>query len=266
LRHLLKSYTISRHGYSFYQLEDNRWQFNPSGLDCITCFDESSTNEERSRNYRESYENSFSVRGYYEELDNVDFRELSISGSFEVQIIQSDEFRVVVNGQKEKIENIDITQDGNSLSFSYDSEIRNYRRYQKEAKIIISMPSIRKLELRGASRAYIKGFDEERVTFELYGASEADVDMDAYETTIELSGASKLSISGTGHEMTVYLSAASSLDAYQFRVDDARIEASVASSAKVYVKENLDIDASIASDIKYRGGARVRSNRSKNFD
>lgn len=266
MRHLLKYYTISSQGYYFYQLEDNNWQFNPSGLECLTCYDESSKNDVRSRKYRESYENSFILRGYYEEYEHEDFRELTISGSFEVQIIQSDEYRVVVNGSKEKIGNVEIRQDGDLLEFSYEGDDSNYGRYRKEAKIIISLPSIRKLELRGASRAYIKGFDEERVTFELHGASEADVDMDAYDVTIELSGASKLSISGAGNEMTADLSAASSLDAYQFRVNDARIDASVASSAKVYVKENLDINASIASDIKYRGGAKVRTNRSKRFD
>lgn len=265
MRHLLRYYTISNNGYYFHQLEDNTWVFNPSGLDCLTCYDASTRNEERSRRYRESYEQSFDVRGYYEEYDYEDFSSLSITGSFEVQVIQSDEYRILVNGNKEKIENISVVQDGDQLEFDFDDD-RTFDRYRKEAKIIISMPSIRSLELNGASRAYVKGFDEERVSFDLNGASEAEIDMDAFITVIDLSGASKLEISGTGKELTVDLSAASQLDAYQFRVDDATVNASVASSAKVYVRENLDINASIASDIKYRGGARVRTNRSRNLD
>ncbi len=266
MRHILKYYTISSHGYYFYQLEDNTWAFNPSGLECLTCYSETNNGRERSRKYRESYENSFSVRGYYEEYEYEDFKELSISGSFDVQVIQSDEFRILVNGQKEKLSNVIVNLDGDRLEIDYNEDLGNYGYSRKQAKIIVSMPSLRTLELNGATKAYVKGFDEERVRIELNGASEADIDMDAYETTVDLSGASKLTLSGSGNELNADLSAASVLDAYQFRVNDARIDASVASSAKVYVKENLDINASIASDIKYRGGARVRTNRSKNWE
>jgi phage shock protein PspC (stress-responsive transcriptional regulator) len=266
MRNILKYYSISNHGYSFYDLEDNTWVYNPSGLDCITCFDENSMNRERSEKYRKSFENSFNVNGYYEEFENKDFREIYISGSFEVQIIQNDDFRILLNGSKQDISEVTIVQDEDRLEIEYQGSDINYDRHYKSTKIVIALPSIRTLELTGASRAYVKGFDEQRVTFELKGASEADIDMDAYETIVDLSGASKLEISGTGHEMTADLSAASSMDAYQFRVNDATINASVASSAKVYVKENLDINASIASDIKYRGGAKVKTNRSRSIE
>jgi len=266
LRHILKYYTISGHGYYFYQLENNNWVFNPSGLECLSCYDIEEQGRERSEGYRRSLEESFKVYGYYEEYDFEDFNDLSISGAYEVQIIQNETYRIVLNGDKEEIQKTTLELDSDQLTIIHDREMLDYRRYHKQVKIIIGLPKLSSMELNGATRAYIKGFEEERVSIELNGASEADVDMDVYEIDIQLSGASKLTITGTGHEMQADLSAASVLDAYDFRVDDARIDASVASSAKVYVRENLDINASIASDIKYRGGARVRTNRSRKWE
>jgi hypothetical protein len=261
MRHILKYYTISRHGYYYYQMEDNRWVFNPSGLECITCFDSEEKVQERTEDYRRSYEESFNVRGYYEELDFTDFSNIVISGVSETNIIHGEEFRVVVNGTKQDVAEITFTQDGNELRIKLDRELLERGSNRNRTKVIIGMPELSKLELNGATKAWVRGFDEDRISFELNGASEADVDIDSYEVNIDLSGASKLTIAGTGHELEADLSAASSLDAYDYRVDDARIEASVASSAKVYVRETLEINASMASDIKYRGGAKVRRNR-----
>ncbi|MCH7515443.1 MAG: DUF2807 domain-containing protein, partial [Bacteroidetes bacterium] len=187
--------------------------------------------------------------------------EVVVNGAFEVHFIQSEDYRLVLNGQKNDISKIILQVDDYQLSINHDRDLFNYRRYQNRIKIIIGLPALKSLELNGAIKAYAKGFDEERVKIELNGASEADIDMDVYEIDIDLSGASRLTITGSGHEMTASLSAASMLDAYNFRVDDARVDASVASSAKVYVTKNLDIHASIVSDVKYRGGARVRTNR-----
>ncbi len=201
------------------------------------------------------------MRGYYEEFDFRDFDELEVNGAFEVHLTQSEDFRLVLNGRKNEISKVILQLDGNQLTINHDRDLFNYKRYQNRIKIIIGLPALKSLELNGAIKAYAKGFDEEHVKIELNGASEADLDMDVYEVDIDLSGASRLTIAGSGHEMTADLSAASMLDAYDFKVDDARIDASVASSAKVYVTENLFINASIASDIKYRGGARVKTNR-----
>ena len=261
MRHLLKNYSITRHGYDFSQMENNTWIFNPSGLECLTCYDETNKGKERSESYRRSYEESFRVRGYYEEFDFRDYDEVVVNGAFEVHFIQSEDYRLVLNGQKNDISKIILQVDDYQLSINHDRDLFNYKRYQNRIKIIIGLPALKSLELNGAIKAYVKGFDEERVKIELNGASEADIDMDVYEIDIDLSGASRLTITGSGHEMTARLSAASMLDAYDFRVDDARIDASVASSAKVYVTKNLDIHASIVSDVKYRGGARVRTNR-----
>ena len=261
MRHILRYYTISRHGYYYYQMEDNRWVYNPSGLECLTCFDSEEKARERSEDIRKSYEESFRVRGYYEELDFSDFSNIVITGISETNIIQGDEFRVVVNGNKEDVSELQFVQDGNELRISLERELLQGGSNRNRTKVIIGMPELSNLELNGATKAWIRGFDEDRVSFELNGASEADVDIDSYEVDIQLSGASKLTIAGNGHELEADLSAASSLDAYEFRVDDARVDASVASSAKVYVRENLEINASMASDIKYRGGAKVKRNR-----
>ena len=75
----------------------------------------------------------------------------------------------------------------------------------------------------------------------------------------EISGASELTLIGDGEDLEAELSGASELDAFNFNADDADIKVSGASTAKVYVKNELEADASGASKIRYRGDARVSS-------
>ena len=56
------------------------------------------------------------------------------------------------------------------------------------------------------------------------------------------------------------LNGASEIDGFNFNVDDADISVSGASTARGYVENELEADASGASRVRYRGDARVTAN------
>ena len=47
--------------------------------------------------------------------------------------------------------------------------------------------------------------------------------------------------------------------------EDVTLKSSGASKARVYASENLKIDASLVSEVKYRGGAKVSKVKSSSF-
>lgn len=259
MRDILRYYSLSRHGYYYSQLGDNRWIFNESGLECLTCDTDREVSERRQRELRDTYNDIFKIRGYYEEFDVEEFDRLRINDAFTINIVQNDEYKVIVNGPRHVVESISLVQEDDEVIFDVErSGNTPSGRDRRNTKIIIGMPSLHFIELSEAATGFVKGFEEDRFRVRLNGASEIEMDIDVTDIEISLGGASKLNLTGKGEEMSVDLSAASILDAYDFKVENCEIEAAVASSAKVYVTENLDIRSSMATDIKYRGGARVR--------
>jgi hypothetical protein len=81
--------------------------------------------------------------------------------------------------------------------------------------------------------------------------------MEALDLTLDLSGACDLDLKGNGHSMHADLSGLSSLEAYRFTTKDASVEVSGASSAKVNVTENLQIEKDFVSRVEYRGNPTV---------
>ena len=74
-----------------------------------------------------------------------------------------------------------------------------------------------------------------------------------------------LELTGSGKEMDVNISTASALNSYNYSAEDVTLKASGAAAAKVYATETLTIDASLVSDVKYRGGAKVSKVKSSSF-
>jgi hypothetical protein len=64
-------------------------------------------------------------------------------------------------------------------------------------------------------------------------------------------------LSGRATNLDAELQFASKLRAYNLEVDDAIVEASGASSAKVNVLKSLEMEEGLASDIDYRGDPHV---------
>ncbi|HLT71232.1 MAG TPA: DUF2807 domain-containing protein, partial [Cyclobacteriaceae bacterium] len=79
----------------------------------------------------------------------------------------------------------------------------------------------------------------------------------AQDITLTLNGSAEADLSGSSKTLTAEIKFASSLNAYNLEVEEAFIEATGASSAKVTVTRSLEIDEGIASNIDFRGNPQV---------
>jgi phage shock protein PspC (stress-responsive transcriptional regulator) len=258
-------YSFSYQGYRNSDIIGNTWVYNPSGLDCITCDTKPSYDEERRQSFEDQYNDNLNVRGYHQTFDFEDFNQLMIEGPYEANVVQGEEYRVVVTGYEENVDATDVLLDGNELIIRYGDNNFEPHRYNRRMNVKIICPELKEIRLKGAATGSILGFEEDEVYVKLTGAAELILDADIHFLDVDLSGASRLDLVGRGEKLTVDLSTASYLDSYGFKVKNARIKASGASKAKVYASEILDIKASLISKIKYRGGAEVISDRTSSM-
>lgn len=257
LEHILRN-TLYRSGYRVSQMEGNRWTIDGSGLKCLTCAEDS--------RYDDQDDDTFGAMDSSKDTQKLDFSgfdKIEATFRFDLEIIESSEYTVVVKGPKSKMNKLEARQSNGKIIFDIDE--RNWRWFDhaddERVKLFITTPVLTDLDLSGACSAKVRGFAQDQVTISLSGASEANVSVDAERLVAKLQGASNLKLYGEGKEMDAHLTGASTLEAYDYEVDYAEVRAQGASNAEVYINREITGRASGLSNIKYRGPGNIQGNR-----
>ena len=185
------------------------------------------------------------------------FDQLSMGSAFNITVRQGSTYRIEVRGSRNDVNDLDLyTRNGKLYARYRTSSKQRYTTY-----FTITMPTISGVDFSGATRSSISGFGGLR-SFEaiLSGASRSDIDLDANSVRVDLSGASEATFFGSGNVLEGDLSGASSLYAFDYPVNEAILDVSGASRARVDVARNLDVSASGASNVRYQGNPSVRQN------
>jgi hypothetical protein len=185
-----------------------------------------------------------------------DFDGLKIGGAFNVDVKHGNYFEVSVRGDSRNIDDMDVKKEGTTLMIRYKkSSNRRHNTY-----ITIAMPAIEYANFTGTSDSQISGFYElENFDLYLLGSSKCQLDLKTEKLSVVLLGASTLSIRGDGHDLEAELSGASILNAFNFLVATADLRVWGASDGHVSVRDQLNVVATGASVVVYRGNPEVIS-------
>ena len=271
MRNLLRN-TLYPNGYRVSDLSGNTFTFDERGLVCLTC------PEERTREYSDDWrdedqsdrttserwrsDRKMTDPGRYDKvMDLRAFDEIDIEGVFTINIIKGDKHQLLMRGRSRIINRLDIDNNGRTLNISsmdFDHDIPRWNWDRDDIELTIITPDIRNIELTGASEAYLSDFTLRRLKVDLLGASSLKADINVEDLEVEITGASSMEIRGEGDELQADVVGASELDAYDFKVKNARLDADGVSSIRVWVTDMITKEESFISDIKNRGDARVR--------
>lgn len=199
--------------------------------------------------------------GPYEEEDRTygltNFDRLDMGSAFRITVEEGANFSIEARGNSRDLDDLDIYTRNGTLYAKYRNSLRN-RRY--DMNLTITMPTLRGVDFSGASRSEVTGFRGLReLDIKLSGASRCTIDLSATRTNIDLSGASDLDMQGASGFLYGDLSGASKIEAFDFEVDEAELDLSGASTARVKVSKRLDVKASGASSVRYRGAPELKS-------
>lgn len=183
------------------------------------------------------------------------FHSLEISNAIHVVLSQEGTTSVKVKADQ-NLQNLIRTEEQDGVLHIYqedDTEIRP----TEEVIIYVSMPQVRNLDISGASSMEVTGrlTSDNKISIELSGASAATVNVRAPEIKANVSGASRLRIAGETKNLDLEGEGASEVKGYDLLTENAKVNMSGASSAEVFASVKLDIDASGASGVRYKGNA-----------
>jgi phage shock protein PspC (stress-responsive transcriptional regulator) len=227
--------------------ENHTWQMTEKGLECITC--PKPTEEELAKE------------------DLKDFDQLDLHGIFDVRIVRGENYSVDLKGPESEKSKYKIYRNGKTLVIDFEGK-KNFNwdwKFDKvkddQMYISITMPDIEKLEASGFGSIQLDEFHVNDMEFEIRGPIELDGSLFAEDVMISLSGKSEMTLTGHCNTMSADIEFASKLKAYNFNVNEAIVDVTGASSAKINVAHRLEIEEGVASDIDYRGNPEVIRNK-----
>lgn len=192
------------------------------------------------------------------DLDLKNFNGIEVSSFYELDLVQSDTYKVTIECNDNIVKYLDIKVNGKTLMVDLKG---NQSFNNVTLKIIIHAPDIESIKASGATEINIKSFNFNNLGITLSGASDLDAILEVKEKlTIDASGASEIKIKGNTKNMALYFSGASDFDGEELIVTETvNIDASGASEIEVYCNGTINIDASGASEIKYYGSGKIEN-------
>jgi phage shock protein PspC (stress-responsive transcriptional regulator) len=231
------------------------------------CLDEKALdpNEITSDNNEDDNEDGFMMgQGEYKKtFDQKDFSQLEIDGSFYVEVRKGDGHKIMVDGNKKDVEDVKVEVSNGILVVKHRNTFNWIGRNEK-INVRITMPSLSAVNLTGATKAIVKGFNDTRkLKIEVSGASVGTfTSLNADKLEVEMSGASKLHLVGKCNDLQADISGASKMRAMSLDATKVELDASGASKASVSASRQLDITATGASHVSYKGSATLHENTS----
>jgi hypothetical protein len=183
------------------------------------------------------------------------FERISVSSAIKLYLSPDDTEKVVVSANEDWARDKIVTRVRNGvLEIFFDCKGSDCWRGDRRLKVYVGFRNLRELKASGATNTFVNGvIKSDKFRLDVTGASNFKGAIDAGDLEVDQSGASDVRVSGRASSFRVDLSGASSLKGYELSADVIDIDVSGASSAQVNAVKELKVEASGASDVRYRG-------------
>ena len=192
------------------------------------------------------------------------FSAISVAGSIDLYLSQSDEEVVVVSAAETKYRDRIVTEVINGeLKIYYNDKGLQWSSGSKKLKAYVSFKTMQKLTASGASDIYVQGvLKADALKMDISGSSDFKGAVDVNHLSLEQSGSSDSRVSGRAQNVKIEVSGASDVKGYDLVADYCEAIASGASDIQITVAKELTASASGASDIYYKGQGITRNIKS----
>lgn len=190
------------------------------------------------------------------------FTGLDVSSAINLYVKQDSSFSVKVEADENLQEYIIIEQNGNTLKIKQKDN--SSLDATGKIKVYVNAPSFKKIEASGA--CHISGENlltaADEINISVTGASGAELELNSPKVSAEMTGASHLRLRGQIKDLSIIGSGASHAYCFGLLSENVKVDVEGASRAEVFASVKLDVEASGASHVHYKGNATVNKHTS----
>ncbi|MGR3812297.1 head GIN domain-containing protein [Jiulongibacter sp. NS-SX5] len=194
-----------------------------------------------------------------EEIFNLDsFDEVDIGSAMNAVIIPSSDFRVTANGVERDVNDLNIRVVNRTLKISYIKKTWLSGLSRERMDLTIELPILTEVDISGASKVEVEDFTLiDELEADVSGASKLTLEVPVDDLEASISGASNLNLEKQTRYISADISGASKLNAFDADSEEVKLDLSGASKANVSVSDYLNVTASGASTVNYKGSPKV---------
>ena len=185
-----------------------------------------------------------------EEYTFTDFSQLSI-GMFDVEIRQGEGYRVLLEMDKNLLDHVQVTQEGEMLRIGLDPS-EGYQMEDIHMRAEVTMPGLTGLTMGLVDDGEVTGFQSEDDLVIDLGQSSLRGEVQAGDLAITAEVGCTVDLSGSAANVTVRAAVDSELDLSELECENAVVTAEVGSQVTVNPTGRLDAEAN-ASQVWYIG-------------
>jgi hypothetical protein len=195
------------------------------------------------------------------------FTAIKVSGGIDIILTQGDEEAVAVSASNEKYRDDIKTEvkdgvlhigygDGDMFKLKLEFKSKYMRAY-------VSFKNLEKITGSGACDIQVNGvIHVPTLNIVLSGACDFKGEVKLTGLKLDVSGASDARLSGTVTDATITASGASDIKGFDLQTDNCHVKASGASDINITVNKELNVHASGASDVRYKGNCVIKEMQS----
>ena len=187
------------------------------------------------------------------------FNSVDVSGAIDVYLRQDSAQQAIKVETDENLQELVEIYEENGVLYISPRDNFNLDPSNNKIKVFVATSQFRNLDVSGASNIYSENklTSSETLDIGLSGASEAKIDAKAPRINAEITGASTVILTGETKDLNVGGSGASGAKCFDLKTENATVDISGACSAEVFASIKLDVQASGASGVKYKGAPSI---------
>jgi Putative auto-transporter adhesin, head GIN domain len=195
------------------------------------------------------------------------FSSIKVSGGIDVYLTQGSDEAVAVSASKDKYKEDIKTEVRDGELHIYYKNSDGLGIYlngtNKKLRVYVSFKTLEKVTASGASDVVVTGLLEVPVfSLNMSGASDFKGQVKVNSLKVDISGASDVKISGSAADAYIEASGASDAKCYDLVTENCKVSASGASDINITVNKELNVSATGASDVYYKGTCVIKEMRS----
>lgn len=183
------------------------------------------------------------------------YTEVSNSGDFELYLIQSPDFSVEVEAEKNLIPYIETEVSGNRL----EVKVKNNRNLDNNLpmKIYISAPHYEKIRMSGSGKISCDTLDNDYIDFSVSGSGNISAISYSDNLNASISGSGYIYLNGAANNADLRISGSGRIKAYG--METTRCFCRISGSGNIYTHASdlLDVNISGSGSVYYRGYPQV---------
>lgn len=194
-----------------------------------------------------------------EEIEIAGFSGIHASSGIDVNISEGD-FFVEVVADENLHEYITVERDGKMLKIGSERSI-----YRAKSRVVnVSLPELTSIRISSAGDVKgATGFTCDDLEIRISSAGDLDLEVDAADIDLSISSSGDCHLRGSANSLDARLSSAGDLHAFDLPAEYVKVSVSSAGDARVWANKEIEMSASSAGNIYYKGDAEViRSNTS----